>query len=66
MFSENKGIKRVVSISAAALCMLSGLRIAPVSLETTNAADVMTAWEITENMQLGWNLGNSLDSYMSS
>ena len=66
MFSENKSIKRIVSISTSALCLLASLRIAPVSPETANAADIMTAWEITENMQLGWNLGNSLDSYMSS
>lgn len=67
MFDTNKGIKRIVSISAAALCMLSSIRIAPITVQETEAADkVMTAFEITENMQLGWNLGNSLDAYMSA
>lgn len=66
MFDATKGIKRIVSISAAALCMLSSIRIAPMTIQETDAAEtVMTAFEITENMQLGWNLGNSLDSYMS-
>lgn len=66
MFDSSKGIKRIVSISAAALCMLSSIRIAPMSIQDTDAADdVMTAFEITENMQLGWNLGNTLDAYTS-
>lgn len=29
------------------------------------ASDIMTAFEITENMQLGWNLGNTFDAYVS-
>ncbi len=67
MFDTSKGIKRIVSISAAALCMLSSIRIAPMTAPEADAADdIMTVWEITENMQLGWNLGNSLDAYMSA
>lgn len=67
MFDASKGIKRVVSISAAALCMLTSIRVAPMTAPEADAADdIMTAWEITENMQLGWNLGNSFDSYVST
>lgn len=36
------------------------------TIQETEAADnIMTAFEITENMQLGWNLGNTFDSYVS-
>ncbi len=66
MFDTSKGIKRVVSISAAALCMLTSIRIAPMTAPEADAADdIMTAWEITENMQFGWNLGNSLDAHVT-
>lgn len=64
MFDTSKSIKRIVSISAAALCMLSSIRIAPMTAPEADAADdIMTVWEITENMQLGWNLGNTFDAY---
>lgn len=67
MFDTSKGFKRIVSISAAALCMLTSIRIAPMTAPEADAADdIMTAWEITENMQLGWNLGNSFDAYVST
>lgn len=63
MFNKSKGIKRVVSLSAAALCMMSALNFAPLNdREVVDAADVMTAFEITENMKIGWNYGNSLDA----
>lgn len=66
MFDTSKNIKRIVGISAAALCMLSSIRIAPVTVREIEAAgDTMTAFEITEDMGLGWNLGNSFDAYMS-
>ncbi len=64
MFDTSKNIKRIVGISAAALCMLSSIRIAPITVQETEAAgDTMTAFEITEDMGLGWNLGNSFDAY---
>lgn len=64
MFEKSKNVKRFVSISAAAVCMLSALRIAPLNdFDTAVAADsTLTAFEITEEMKIGWNIGNSLDS----
>ena len=63
MFINSKNVKRVVSISAAAVCILSSLRIAPIGDIADAAAPTMTAFEITENMKVGWNLGNTLDAY---
>ena len=73
IFTMNKTnfTKRIISISAAAVCMLSALRIADlndmnvVSDIDANAAGTLTAFEITEEMQIGWNLGNTLDAYKS-
>ena len=63
MFNNSKNVKRFVSISAAAVCLLSSLRIAPISFVADAADKTMTAFEITENMKVGWNLGNTLDAY---
>ena len=61
--SENKkNVKRIVSFSVAALCMFSAVKLVPFSPVETEAADVMTAFEITEDMKIGWNYGNSLDA----
>ena len=63
MFNKSRNIKRIVSISAAAVCMMSALNFAPLNdKQVVDAADVMTAFEITENMKIGWNYGNSLDA----
>ena len=63
MFNKSKGIKRVVSISAAALCMMSALNFAPLNdRQVVDAADIKTAFEITKDMKIGWNYGNSLDA----
>lgn len=62
MLSKTNGLKRVVSFSVAALCMLSAVKFAPFNTIETNAADSITAFEITEDMKIGWNLGNSLDA----
>lgn len=62
MFSKTNGIKRVVSFSVAALCMLSAVKGVPFNAIETDAADTITAFEITEEMKIGWNLGNSLDA----
>lgn len=63
MFNNSKNIKRIVSISAAAVCMMSALNFAPLNdRQVVDAADVMTAFEITEDMKIGWNYGNSLDA----
>ena len=62
----NKNFKRIISISSAAMMMLSALSVAPASeLATLYAADEMTAFEITANMKIGWNLGNTLDATAS-
>ena len=39
MFDNAKNAKRIISISAAALCMLTSFRIAPYSEISTDAAD---------------------------
>jgi len=64
MFNKSKGIKRIVSISAAAVCMMSALNFAPLNDKMTVDAvdDIMTAFEITQDMKIGWNYGNSLDA----
>lgn len=63
MINKSRNIKRIVSISAAAVCMMSALNFAPLNdRQVVDAADVMTAFEITENMKIGWNYGNSLDA----
>lgn len=68
MVNANKGIKRIISISAAALCMLASFNPLTVSYNEieADAASVMTAWEITEDMKMGWNLGNTFDSYVTN
>ena len=62
MFNEKSTVKRIVSISAAAVCMLSALKVAPIADFEADAAKTMSAFEITENMTIGWNLGNTLDA----
>ncbi|MBR3900032.1 MAG: cellulase family glycosylhydrolase, partial [Ruminococcus sp.] len=57
-------ITRFVSSAVAAACLATGLNFAPFTMEI-EAADQLTAFEITEAMQIGWNLGNTLDAYMS-
>ena len=65
MFTNSKNVKRVISISAAAMCLFSSLRIAPIGDIADAAGTTMTAFEITENMKIGWNLGNTLDAKVS-
>ncbi len=55
-------ITRIFCGAAAAVCLASSLQLPPVDFGS-NAADGLTALEITEAMQLGWNLGNTLDSH---
>ncbi len=65
MLNNSKNVKRIISISAAAVCMISSLRVAPAAYFEADAADELTAWEITEEMKIGWNLGNTLDAKAS-
>ena len=63
---ESKGVKRIISITAAAVCMLSAVKFVPLSDNNVAvAADTLTAFEITEDMKIGWNLGNTLDATTS-
>ncbi|MBQ8961397.1 MAG: cellulase family glycosylhydrolase [Ruminococcus sp.] len=62
MFNEKNTVKRFVSISAAAVCMLSALTVAPITPVEADAAATKSAFQITEEMSIGWNLGNTLDA----
>ena len=64
MVIKKTRITRFVSSAVAAACLATGLNFAPFTMEI-EAADQLTAFEITEEMQIGWNLGNTLDAYMS-
>ena len=64
MFKKSK-ITRFISLSAAAVCMASAMSFAPISILTADAADPLTAFEITEDMKIGWNIGNSMDATAS-
>ena len=57
---KSKGIKRIISVSSALVCMMSAMSFSPVAIES-DAAE-LTAFEITEDMKIGWNYGNSLDA----
>ncbi len=65
MSNAKTPFRRIVSISAAAMCLIASLKIAPVEINIS-AADVMTPFEITQNIKIGWNVGNSLDSTSSN
>lgn len=55
--------KKLLATGTAAVLVLTGcsLSSATSSMEAS-AAGTMTAWEITKNMQIGWNIGNTLDA----
>ncbi len=56
-------IKRTVSIFAAAACMLTSVHFTYISEVTVaDAASGMSAFDITREMKIGWNIGNSLDA----
>lgn len=60
-----KKITRIVSVASAAVVMFSQLGISRIyNIPDIDAADTMTAFEITENMKIGWNLGNTFDAYV--
>ena len=58
--------KRIISVASAMACMISAFRVIPQAGDEVNAVDTMSAFEITQNMKIGWNLGNSLDSTSNS
>ena len=56
-------IKRAVSTAAATACLLTSFRFTFITDVTeANAASGMSAFDITREMKIGWNLGNSLDA----
>ena len=61
MNDKRRGM-RFISFSAAAACLLGSLNIAPFEIIEVSAAD-KSAFTITQEMKIGWNLGNTLDSY---
>ncbi len=60
--NDKKRGMRFISLSAAAACLLGSLNIAPLEIMEVSAAD-KSAFTITQEMKIGWNLGNTLDSY---
>ena len=51
--------RKLFAAGTAAVMLLSGMTF----FQTTASAEgTMTADDITENMTIGWNIGNSLDS----
>lgn len=56
-------LKRIVSVTAAGALILSSLRIAPLTEFDSFAASGMSAGQITQEMGIGWNLGNTLDAF---
>ena len=64
MFKEK--ITKMVSTAAAVACAFTAFGSLPAEkIKDAEAADKMTALEITENMKIGWNLGNTLDATAS-
>ncbi len=59
-------ITRIISMASAVACMTACINFAPADISEAEAVEVKTAFEITEDMGLGWNLGNSFDSYNSN
>ncbi len=60
---------RFVSVAAAAALAVSGMGILPQSEEPAEAAGTLTgltARQITDQMVIGWNLGNTLDAHGSN
>lgn len=59
LLKGKRGIKRIIA-AAMALCMVCA---SPIATKTeVKAASMRSAFEITNDMGAGWNLGNSLES----
>lgn len=57
-------IIRIISMASAVVCMTTCINFSSaVDISDAEAVEVKTAFEITEDMGLGWNLGNSFDAY---
>ena len=56
-------IKKTISVAAAAACLVTNLRFTFVKdIMDADAASGMNAFDITREMKIGWNIGNSLDA----
>jgi aryl-phospho-beta-D-glucosidase BglC (GH1 family) len=61
---RNKLISKTVSAVASVAMVFTTIPSISV-MDKAVAADTMTAFEITQNMKVGWNLGNTLDAKAS-
>lgn len=61
---KSKFISKAVSAVASMAMVFTSVPSINV-MDNAVAADTMTAFEITENMKIGWNLGNTLDAKAS-
>ena len=56
-------IKKTISVAAAAACLVTNLRFTFMKdIMDADAASGMNAFDITREMKIGWNIGNSLDA----
>lgn len=57
--------KKLVALATTAACAVSGMSLFSLDLSNVNAEELSnrTAFQITREMKVGWNLGNSLDAY---
>lgn len=60
---KNKFISRAVSTVASVAMVFTSIPSINVMDKAVAADKTMTAFEITQNMKVGWNLGNTLDAY---
>ena len=56
---KHQKMNRILAAALSAACLVPFAAMVPVDAD---AADVMSALEITQEMGLGFNIGNSLDS----
>lgn len=57
-------ITRIISMASAVACMSAYINFSSVvNISDADAVEVKDAFTITEEMGLGWNLGNTLDAY---
>lgn len=61
---KNKQFGRLVSATAAAAMLVAGVGVMPQNTVSAAHTDLrgQDAWAITNQMTIGWNLGNTLDS----
>ena len=63
MHNTKKLVKKAISVFMA--CAMTVSAFSSMSFSTASAAE-LTADQITEEMKIGWNIGNSLDSIPTS